>query len=153
MPKRYLICILILLFSKVAGSQEHWLPASERICGFWESKQHNLIVQIYMENRDFRAKIVWFRDTDGKPMSYWRDVRNPDPRLRHRRILGMSILNGLQYHPATNSWEDGEVYDSTHGRTWNASAYINKKGLLKVRGYWHFKFIGRTMTFFRVRRR
>jgi len=42
------------------------------------------------------------------------------------------------------------VYDSRHGREWNASANIGKKGQLHVRGYWHFKFIGKTMNFFRI---
>ena len=42
------------------------------------------------------------------------------------------------------------IYDSKNGRDWNASACIDKSGMLKVKGYWHFKFIGRTMTFNRV---
>ena len=83
-------------------------------------------------------------------MSYWTDVNNPDPALRKRKLLGMSILSRLQYDPETNSWENGMVYDSRHGREWNASAYIDKKGQLHVRGYWHFKFIGKTMSFNRI---
>jgi uncharacterized protein (DUF2147 family) len=62
----------------------------------------------------------------------------------------MDVLTGLVYQPATDSWENGMVYDAKHGREWNAAAYINKHGELKVRGYWHFKFIGRTLTFYRV---
>lgn len=120
------------------------------ICGKWESAENNLIIQVYIDGGEFKAKIIWFSDTDGKPMDYWTDARNPDPALRSRKILGMSILRGLKYNPKTHSWEDGMVYDSKHGREWNASAYINKKDQLKVRGYWHFKFIGRTMTFHRI---
>jgi uncharacterized protein (DUF2147 family) len=63
----------------------------------------------------------------------------------------MSILKDLRYDLETHTWEDGLVYDSKHGKEWNASAEIGPKGLLKVRGYWHFKFIGKTMSFHRVR--
>jgi len=83
-------------------------------------------------------------------MDYWADVNNPDTKLRTRKLLGMSILNVPTYDPKTNSWENGMVYDSRHGREWNASANIGKKGQLHVRGYWHFKFIGKTMNFFRI---
>jgi uncharacterized protein (DUF2147 family) len=122
-----------------------------RICGKWKSMAKNLVIDIYTENDQFKARMTWFSDTEGKPMDYWTDRHNPDPALRNRKILGMSILKNLKYHSDSQSWEDGLVYDSKHGKEWNASAYIDKKGLLQVRGYWHFKFIGRTLTFFRIK--
>jgi uncharacterized protein (DUF2147 family) len=146
--KLLVICLLVLI---AVDSMAQAVPAPERICGKWENEAKSLRIQIYTVNGDFRAKIIWFSDTEGKPMSYWKDRRNPDPKLRSRTILGMSILNGLRYDPKKKSWEDGKVYDSKHGKYWNASAYIDKKGMLKVRGYWHFKFMGKTMTFHRIR--
>lgn len=123
----------------------------DRICGKWESVEKSLIIQVYLEGGNYKAKIIWFSDTEGKPMDYWTDRRNPNPALRNRKILGMEVLRGLQYNADNNSWENGMVYDSKHGREWNASATIDKYGRLRVRGYWHFKFIGRTMTFYRVK--
>lgn len=125
--------------------------ASEQICGKWQSVDKNLVIAVYKENNEFRAKIVWFDDDDDtKEMDYWTDKRNPDPALRTRKILGMNVLEKLIYDSKNNSWEDGMIYDATHGRSWNSSAYINKEGLLKVKGYWHFKFIGKTLTFKRM---
>jgi len=103
-----------------------------------------------MDGKAFKAKIIWFSQTGGRPMEYWTDRHNPDPALRSRKILGLSILRDLEYQPGSNSWENGIIYDSRHGREWNASAYIDDEGQLRVKGYWHFKFIGRTMTFRRV---
>ncbi|MDF2430870.1 MAG: hypothetical protein JWP44_501 [Mucilaginibacter sp.] len=143
------VFVTILLFSAFA-SYAGTIPPSERVCGKWESEEKNLIIQVYMKDNNYLAKVVWFKDTGNQPMSYWKDFRNPDPALRSRKILGLSILSGLIYKPETNSWENGMVYDSKHGRTWNASAIIDKDGQLRVRGYWHFKFIGRTMTFKRI---
>ncbi|MDB4904744.1 MAG: hypothetical protein JWQ63_4025 [Mucilaginibacter sp.] len=62
----------------------------------------------------------------------------------------MEVLRDLIYDADTNSWEDGMIYDAKHGRDWNASAHIDKNGFLKAKGYWHFKFIGQTMTFRRM---
>jgi len=142
-------CFLITIFT-VFNTYGQGTNAPERICGKWESTERNLRIQVYMQDNQYKANIIWFKDTEGKPMGYWTDVRNPDPALRSRKILGMSILSGLKYDSGKNTWEDGMVYDSKHGRDWNASANIDKNGVLKVRGYWHFKFIGRTMDFVRI---
>jgi len=146
----FLISFFVLFTGVKSIAQGQNILPAERVCGKWESTDKRLIIQVYLQNRQYRAKLVWYSNTSGKPLDYWRDVNNPDPALRSRRLLGMELLSGLKYDKASNSWEDGLVYDSTHGRTWNASARIDEKGLLHVRGYWHFKFIGRTLLFFRV---
>jgi uncharacterized protein (DUF2147 family) len=143
---------IIFSLSLFTGSKQPAIIASpaEQICGKWESSEKNLIVQVYCEDSKFKAKIIWFVNTGGKSFDNWTDVNNPDQSLRSRKILGMSVLNDLCYKSCSNSWEDGTIYDAQHGRDWNASAYIDKNGLLKVKGYWHFKFIGKTMTFNRI---
>jgi uncharacterized protein (DUF2147 family) len=135
-----------MLISKVVIAQ----PPANKVCGKWESTDKNLIVEVYKVNGDFKAKIIWFDDGSVEMMRACVDDKNPDKALRTRKVLGMDVLTGLVYQPATDSWENGMVYDAKHGREWNAAAYINKHGELKVRGYWHFKFIGRTLTFYRV---
>ena len=121
------------------------------VCGKWMSAEKNLTVQIYRDGEVFKAKIIWFTDTDkSKGMDEWTDKHNPDPALRNRKLIGMSILRDMDYIPKSNSWENGKIYDAKNGHEWDASAYIDKNGELKVTGYWHFKFIGRTMTFMRV---
>jgi uncharacterized protein (DUF2147 family) len=146
----YIATLLITTIISGSASAQTILQR-KLICGKWENQGKTLRIQIYTVKQAFQAKIIWFSDTEGKPMNYWKDKRNPDPALRNRTILGMSILNGLQYNAAEHAWEDGKVYDSKHGKEWNASAEINQKGILKVRGYWHFKFIGKTMAFHRIR--
>lgn len=147
---KLLLCIFVLFTGINSTTKGQSIPPSQRVCGKWESIDKRLVIQVYLQNGQYRAKLLWYSNTGGKPLDYWRDVNNPDPALRSRRLLGMELLSGLKYDKTSNSWEDGQVYDSTHGRTWNASARIDDKGLLHVRGYWHFKFIGRTLLFFRV---
>lgn len=148
-------CILVTIVLSLTVFQQGALAqnatASQRICGLWENTDKSLRIHIFMQKQEFKAKVVWFSDTEGKPMSYWKDKRNPDPKLRNRSILGMSILSNLTYNKKNRTWENGNVYDSKHGREWNAAASIDKNDLLKVRGYWHFKWIGKTMVFHRLK--
>ncbi|MFA6246476.1 MAG: DUF2147 domain-containing protein [Mucilaginibacter sp.] len=125
--------------------------AAEKVCGKWKLDDDKLIVQVYKEGAEYKAKIVWFDDhDDSKELNYWTDEKNPNPALRSRKLLGMNVLEQLTYNQQTNSWENGMIYDAKHGRLWNSSAYIDKEGALKVKGYWHFKFIGKTLTFKRL---
>ncbi|MFI5161297.1 MAG: DUF2147 domain-containing protein [Sphingobacteriales bacterium] len=143
---------LAFVFLLVTATQNKTatIPNSDQICGKWMSSEKNLTVLVYKSGDHFRAKIIWFNDDPSKPMGEWTDKNNPDPALRTRKILGMEILRDMKYDADGDSWEGGMIYDAKQGREWNAAAYINKQGLLKVKGYWHFKFIGRTMTFHRV---
>ena len=144
------VFVFFMLMAVTAGLAHAQTKACERICGKWESADKDVAIKIYMQDGEFKAEIIWFSNTEGKPMYYWKDVHNPDPALRDRKLLGMSVLSGLKYNAVTDSWEGGMVYDSKHGKDWNASATLDKKGVLKVRGYWHFKFIGHTMDFVRM---
>lgn len=143
-------CLVLLFFVHFGyNTPKNITPECDRVCGKWMSSQNNLIVQVYKNGDQFKAKIVWFRD-HVLPMEECCDQHNPDPTLRTRKIVGLDVLNGLRYDAGSQSWEDGVIYDAEQGKEWNASAYIDKEGLLKVKGYWHIKLIGRTMTFKRV---
>jgi uncharacterized protein (DUF2147 family) len=150
MGTRFLFSFLALVLFTATNLPAGTATPCEQICGKWQSIENNLVVQVYREDTKFKAKIVWFEDGDINKMSSWTDVNNPDPTLRSRKILGMSVLRDLNYNTETKQWEDGMIYDAKHGRDWNASAYIDNSGLLRVKGYWHFKFIGKTLTFKRV---
>ncbi|HTD99173.1 MAG TPA: DUF2147 domain-containing protein [Mucilaginibacter sp.] len=144
-------CLALIFFINLGVYvQADTVPNCDQICGKWLSSEKNLMVEVYKAGDHFKARIVWFNDDPSKPMGEWCDTKNPDPALRTRKILGMNVLSDLKYVAHSNSWEDGMIYDAKNGKEWNASAYINKQGLLKVKGYWHFKIFGRTMTFKRV---
>src|ERR1700744_3016841 len=117
------------------------------LCGKWMSAEKNLEVEIYRDHDNFKRKIIWFKDDESKPIDEWTDKHNPDPALRTRKLLGMNVLRDMVYRVKSNSWEDGKIYDAKSGHEWDASAKINNEGDLKVTGYWHLKFIGKTMTF------
>ena len=129
------------------------LPANDPnlICGKWMSADKNLEVEVYRDHDAFKAKIIWFKDDESKPMDAWTDKHNPDPALRSRKILGMNVVRDMVYRPKSNSWEGGKIYDAKSGNEWDAAGKITEQGDLKVIGYWHFKFIGKTILFHRVK--
>jgi len=143
------MCAMYILASASLYAQT---AKCDAICGKWMSVEKNLAVEVYKDGQDFRAKIIWFNDSDDKsrPMATRTDTSNPNKALRNRKILGMSILDKLVYRPQTNSWEKGIIYDAVHGRYWDSWAYITPNGIMKVTGYWHFKFIGKTLIFKRM---
>lgn len=121
----------------------------DEILGDWMASDYSVAVKVYKTNNQYQAKVVWFNEKlgSGKPMESRYDAENPDVKLRTRKIIGMQILSNLKHNPKTNSWENGKIYDASSGRTWDSVIHIAENGTLKVRGYWKFKWIGKTMNF------
>jgi uncharacterized protein (DUF2147 family) len=129
--KKIIPFLLLVIFAS------HSLYAQNRedaIVGKWMSSDNNLEVEIYKDNAEFKARVIWFDDTDdkSKPMNERLDEKNNNKALRTRKIIGI-------------------IYDSSSGKEWNAKAWLTDEGLLKVRGYWHFSIFGQNMTFKKVK--
>lgn len=139
-----LLCLFLL-----SSPQNTPSASADAILGNWESVKNNLKVEVYKDHDDYRARIIWFKNISptAKPIETWQDEKNPDLTLRSRKVLGMDVLRNFVFNTKNNRWENGEIYDCTTGKTWSSSAWLTDKGFLKVRGFWHFEFIGQTMAF------
>ena len=116
------------------------------------STDKSFAVQVYRQGNDFRAKVIWFDERlgSGTPMDSRHDTQNPNEKLRTRKVLGMDILNGLNFNSAKQRWENGKIYDASSGRTWDTFAEISNEGKLYVRGFWKFSWIGKSHCFARM---
>src|SRR5688572_4786071 len=96
------------------------------IIGQWMSVQDNVKVQVYRDGNEYKAKVLWFKDTDdkSKPMNTRTDERNPDPKLRNRKIIGMQVLSKMRFNSKSGRWEDGLIYDAKTGKEWSSVAYF-----------------------------
>jgi uncharacterized protein (DUF2147 family) len=145
---KYLVIIFLstLIIKAKAQSRE------DAILGKWESVEKNLIVEVYKEENAFKARILWFYDEDDKitPIEVRLDIKNPDKSLRSRKIVGLDVLSGLVYNPKQGRWVNGRIYDSSSGKTWNATVWLTGANTLSVRGYYIFRFLGKTLTFTRI---
>ena len=148
---KVLLVFFAVFISIFSFSQE--LNHSEPIEGKWISEDGKVIVEVFKYENTYRGKVVWFSDGGNKddPMALRTDKYNPDPSLRQRKLIGLEVLTGLTYNNEEGEWQDGKIYDALTGKTWSASASLADNGNLNVRGFWHFEFLGKTMTFIRYK--
>ena len=77
--------------------------------------------------------MVWLKnpkDPTGRPA---RDGKNPDPKLRDRTLVGLSLLTNLT--PAgERRWGGGQIYDPTDGKTYKSKFSLAADGHLRVSG-------------------
>lgn len=144
---KYLLAT-VLMITAIKGNAQN----ADAILGEWESIEKNLIVEVYKQGNDFRARIVWFYDEADTitPIQQRLDIKNPDKILQSRKIIGADILSGLTYNPKQNKWTGGRIYDATSGKTWDATVWLTDYSSLSVRGFYLVRWFGKTLYFTRV---
>lgn len=148
MVKIFFLSLLTITLVLNAISQNE----SDAIAGRWMSSENNLEVEIYKSGNLYNARVIWIDDSNDKsrPMNVRCDIKNPNEALRSRKIIGLEVMYGLAYNADQKEWMNGKIYDPESGREWNAKAWLNKEGYLKVRGYWGLEFIGKCLLFKKV---
>lgn len=144
--KKFLFSPFLVITLIVSAAAQY---NSDGITGRWMSMENNLEVEIYKTKNEYKARVIWFDDSDDKsrPMNVRCDRKNPNEALRNRKLIGLEVMHGLMYKADDNEWQNGRIYDASSGKDWNAKAWLTNDGLLKVRGFWHFEFLGQNMCF------
>ena len=122
---------------------------AQDVVGKWKLDDGSAIVEVYKQGDAFNGKIVWLQDPtepDGSPAV---DKKNPDAKLRSRKLIGLNMLSGLKKSGA--EYTGGSIYDPGNGKTYNCSMKV-EGDVLKVRGSLDKKgLLGRTMDWYRVK--
>lgn len=61
------------------------------------------------------------------------DVNNPDPALRNRQLLGLTMFTGYKYR-GKGKWTGGTIYNSDDGNDYRSKLRLKDDGTLKVSG-------------------
>jgi uncharacterized protein (DUF2147 family) len=131
----------------------------DAILGLWATEPGGRGGQAHVEiTRDgerYTGRIVWLEkptyppgDASGLGGEPRIDLENPDPGLRDRPILGLTIVDGFRAD-GRGRWSDGTIYDPENGKTYRCKAKL-EGDVLKVRGYIGVSLLGRTTEWTRV---
>jgi uncharacterized protein (DUF2147 family) len=137
------ICsLVILLFSGFTTK----IPAAEEVVGLWESEEKNLQIEMFQDKGNFSGRMVYFKCSTDDIMRNSVDTENPDKRLTGRKLLGLKLVYKLTYQ-GENVWSNGKIYDPNSGNTYEARIQLTGPNTAVVRGYWKFRWLGRSMVF------
>lgn len=114
------------------------------ITGLWTNHKKDAKIRIYRCGFKYCGRIIWTKDGPST------DIKNPDPALRSRQILGLRILKDLSYM-GKNRWAGGRLYDPKSGDTYTGRAVLVSPGRLRLRGYILIPIFGKTTTWTRVK--
>lgn len=118
--------------------------------GVWLDSSERIQVEIAPCGDRLCGTLIWFRwphDVEGAPLV---DLKNTDPALRGRPLLGLTILEGLRQVDA-RTWADGRIYNPNDGVNYQARMSIRADGALRVRAYVLLPLLGKTYIWTRVR--
>jgi uncharacterized protein (DUF2147 family) len=117
---------------------------SDAIIGVWTNPAKDAKFEIYRNNNLYFGKVIWGTGSEAK------DSKNPDPKLRSRELVGLTILNNFEFDEE-NTWDGGTIYDPKEGKTYACVLTLTAPNALNVRGYVGFSLFGRTETWTRIR--
>ncbi len=118
--------------------------------GVWLHANQRIQMEIAPCDDRLCAKIIWFKwpnDARGLPLV---DLKNSDPALRGRPLLGLEVLQGL-HQTGENSWTEGRIYNPDDGMNYRARMSIADDGSLRIRAYLGLPLFGHTLVWTRVR--
>lgn len=105
------VLFAMILVAAAGGGSAAASQGSGTIAGLWSTGSNGGQVELYRCGAAICGKVV-----DAVPLRATpdhRDVKNPDPVLRPRRLKGLVVLQGFTGGP--REWKGGPVYDPETG--------------------------------------
>jgi uncharacterized protein (DUF2147 family) len=138
--------VIATVFAIMAISGFNRQAAPLNIIGVWESEEKDLQIEIFDEGDEMAGRMIYFKCASDEVMRNSKDVNNPDETLVDRNLLGLKLVTQLSYK-GDGLWDDGKIYDPNSGYTYDARIQLTDANTATVRGYWKFKWLGRSMVF------
>lgn len=112
---------LTLAFAGHAQAQ-----SAEDAFGVWLHPDNGSHIRISKCGGGLCATIVKVKDPSRT------DEKNPDPKLRSRKVQGLTIMRGAK-KTGDKTWS-GKLYNTTDGETYNGTVTVVSKDKLKLEG-------------------
>lgn len=143
--RRFAYALLFALLAAASVGAQNQTPI-----GVWLHANKRIRVAISSCGDRLCGRIVWFRwpnNAQGLPLV---DLKNENPALRTRPLLGLTVLRGLR-RADDGTWKDGRIYNPDDGVDYQALMSIKDDGTLRVRAYVILPTLGQTLIWTRVR--
>jgi uncharacterized protein (DUF2147 family) len=135
---------ILTLTAAFAGTLGSAAQAAQPVTGRWATVDGKAIVQIAPCGQHLCGKIEKIvKPTPGRPQT---DIKNPDPALRSKPLVGLALLSGFK--DDGDLWR-GTIYDPEGGKSYTSKVSRNSDGTLKVQGC--IAFFCKTQTWTPVR--
>lgn len=105
----------------------------------WQAEDNKFRVQFFKENNLYNGKLVWL-----PPGTETKDVKNPDPNLRSRNLIGSVTFKGFTYDSSKKELTGGTVYIPDMGSTMQPKLSVAGEDQLQMQI--SMGFISKTMT-------
>ncbi|MCK9539696.1 DUF2147 domain-containing protein [Dokdonella sp.] len=113
-------------------------PDAAAIVGTWATDDGASHVAIMAAGDRLDGHVVWLReatfaagDAQGMAGQPKVDRNNPDPALRSRPVIGLTVLSGLHY-AGNQTWDGGTLYTPASGKSYPCKASMASNGTLKL---------------------
>jgi uncharacterized protein (DUF2147 family) len=142
---KYFSILLLLTAITFSGFSQN----KDAILGRWVNPSGEAHVEISKRNDKYYGKMVWLKNPrDGQGVAKT-DVKNPEPGLKSRPLLGLEMLKDFVYEDG--KWTDGKIYDPKSGKTYSCNITQKDNNHISIRGYMGISLIGRSETWKRVK--
>ena len=142
-----LVILSLLVIYSVAGFAQQ----ADKIVGIWWNEEKTSKIKVEKEDGKYTGTIVYVIPENYENGEPPKDDENPDESLRDRSILGLQILEGLEYNSKKEEWVDGEIYDPKSGNTYDCYAWLENNDLLKLKGFvGGIRWLGRSSEWYRT---
>lgn len=125
--------VLVLAAAVLTIVQPSPAGAEDGLIGIWLTEDRDSKIEFTMCGDVLCGRVVWLlnpHDENGLP---FKDIRNPDPALRDRTILGLAIFQGVVPGTDARRWR-GRVYNPEDGDTYKTFLSLLPNGTLEVKG-------------------
>ena len=138
------IALLASIFLSIASQAD---SATVPVEGVWLSADGTGWIRIEMGPNGPIGIIEGSPDPEQRKKSD-KDELNPDPELRDRLLLGLTIMDGFTF-AGDGKWKSGRIYDPNSGKTYKCKLTLVDANTLELRGYIGISLLGRTETWTR----
>jgi uncharacterized protein (DUF2147 family) len=110
----------------IAGAIDVSAQSADDVFGTWENPDNGSHIKIAQCGGGICATVVKVKEPGRK------DEHNPDPKLRDRKIQGLTIMQGAK-KSGDKAWK-GKLYNTQDGKVYNGTLTVVDKNHVKLQG-------------------